>query len=380
LPVKSGLDRLSENVGVLRGASGVLAVTNHTAVTSKLTHLTEILHSKLGDAFRGAVSPEHGMYGQAREGEPTGDETDILTRKPVYSWYTDKPGFKEDWFQGVDTVVYDIQDGGVRYHTHLYVLRSTLEYCGAHGLRLIVLDRPNPIGGLTLEGNMPERTSIVCAWRIPIRYALTPGELALLMHSETGSKVELEVVQLEGWRREMWYDETGMVWLPLSPNTPTLTTSTLYPGTCLFEGTELSVGRGTTTPFEVVGAPWLDGVELARRFNSLGLSSVRCRPVIFTPRYSRYANQKCGGVHIHVLQRGEFDPILTALHLLNILVDVYGVERVFGDNWRHFDLLSGSESLRKMIIEGTQPESIVDTWRRDLELYRKRVEKHKLYL
>ena len=106
---------------------------------------------------------------------------------------------------------------------------------------------------------------------------------------------------------------------------------------------------------------------------------MRCRPVIFTPRYSRYANQKCGGVHIHVLQRGEFDPILTALHLLNILVDVYGVERVFGDNWRHFDLLSGSESLRKMIIEGTQPESIVDTWRRDLELYRKRVEKHKLY-
>jgi len=379
LPVKSGLDHLSEDISRLRRASGVLAVTNHTAVSSKLTHLTEILNSKLGDAFKGAVSPEHGMYGQAREGEPTVDEVDILTRKPVYSWYTDKPGFKGEWFRGVDTVVYDIQDGGVRYHTHLFVLRSALEYCAAHGLRLVVLDRPNPIGGLKLGGNIPGRTSIVCAWRIPVRYALTVGELALLMRSEMGSKVELEVVPLEGWRREMWYDETGMLWLPLSPNTPTLTTSTLYPGTCLFEGTELSVGRGTTTPFEVVGAPWLDGVELAHRFNSLGLSNVKCRPIMFTPRYSKYANQRCGGVHIHVLEREEFDPILTALHLLHILVDNYGAERVFGEGWKHFDLLAGSDSLRKTISEGAQPEDIIDAWRKDLELYQERVEKHKLY-
>ena len=380
MPVKSGLDRLAEDVEALRRASGVLAVTNHTAVSSKLTHLTELLHSKLGPSFKGAVSPEHGMYGQAREGEPMVDDVDILTHKPVYSWYTDKPGFKEEWFRGVDTVVYDIQDGGVRYHTHLYVLRSTIEYCGSHGLRLVVLDRPNPIGGVRLGGNLPENTSIVCAWRIPVRYALTVGELALLMQSEMGSKVELEVVPLEGWRRGMWYDETGMVWLPLSPNTPTLTTSTIYPGTCLFEGTELSVGRGTTTPFEVIGAPWLDGVELARRFNSLGLSGVKCRPIIFTPRYSRYTDEKCGGVHIHVLRREDFDPLLTALHLLHILANVYGVERVFGERWKHFDLLAGTQSLRKMVYERTPPESIVDMWSRDLELFQKRAEKHKLYL
>jgi uncharacterized protein YbbC (DUF1343 family) len=377
--VKSGLDKLFSDIGVLGDPAGVLAVTNHTAVTRGLVHLNQVLASRLGERFRGAVAPEHGLFGQYREGEEVSDDVDVLTGKPVYSWYSGAKGFRDEWARGVDTIVYDIQDGGVRYHTHLAVLRSTLEFCGSHGIRLVVLDRPNPIRGDVLGGNIPETTSIVCAWRVPVRYGLTPGELASLMRSDLGLDVDLEVVRLDAWSRDMWYDQTGMMWIPLSPNTPTLTTSTVYPGTCLFEGTELSVGRGTTTPFEVVGSPWIDCVDAAARFNSLGLKGVKCRPTLFTPRHSKYANQLCRGLHLHVFDRDVFDPLLTSLYLLRVFLDMYGEHRVFGSNQEHFDLLMGTSTVRKSLVEGTDPGELLESLQKGLEAFLNRAKKHMLY-
>ncbi|MEM3795100.1 MAG: DUF1343 domain-containing protein [Thermoprotei archaeon] len=379
MSVKSGLDILLGNIGLLGDTRGVLAATNHTALSADLTHITAILTSKLGDRFKGAVSPEHGLYSEHREGEVVYSGVDPLTGKPVYSWYSEEPGFKDEWFNGVDTLLYDIQDGGVRYHTHLAVLRSAIEFCTRRGIRLIVLDRPNPIRGDVVEGNIPDSTSIVCAWRIPIRYALTVGELAQLIATEMGSNVDLHIIGLEGWRRNMWYDQTGMVWVPLSPNTPTLTTSILYPGTCLFEGTELSVGRGTTTPFELLGSPWLDCVDVAHRFNALKLDGVRCRPTVFSPNYSKYNGEKCRGIYLHVLDRDALSPIRATLHLMRIILDIHGEQMVFGGRWRHFDLLTGSDKIRRAMVEGADPNEVVDSWGDEITKYKSKLEKHKLY-
>ncbi len=204
--------------------------------------------------LKGVVVPEHGFYGSKKEGEIVLDEYDDDLGVKLLSWYGGFK-FKDEWFDGVNALIYDIQDGGVRYHTYLSTLKSSLEACAKNKVKMIVLDRPNPIRGDVIQGNMPERLSMVCPWQVPTRYGLTPGEFAIMLNHEANIGCELEVIKMSGWRRSMWFDETELPWVQLSPNTPTLTTSILYPGTCIFEGTTLSVGRGTTKPFEMVGSP-----------------------------------------------------------------------------------------------------------------------------
>ena len=250
--------------------------------------------------------------------------------------------------EGLDALIYDLQDGGVRFYTYASTLVYTLQAGAEHALPVIVLDRPNPISGVTPEGPLldPDYTSFVGMIPTPIRHSLTAGELALFCNDVFGIGCDVTVVQVAGWRRELWFDQTGLPFVQPSPNLPTLSSLTVYPGTCLVEGTNLSEGRGTTRPFEYIGAPWLDGEWLAQALNALSLPGVRFRPAYFVPTFSKYQGELCGGVQFHVLDRTSFRPVDVALHLIALVKGRY--PEAFG--WRapwteggHYpiDLLAG---------------------------------------
>lgn len=369
--MKTGFEAFKSDVDkYLFASKGYLLATNHTAVDSDLNHLAEFAARKAGDRLRGIIAPEHGFYGAIREGEAVSNSVDQNTGVPVYSWYGEPPRISDDWLERVDTVIYDIQDGGVRFHTHLSMFKSILEACSRRSVRLLVLDRPNPLNGETLQGNIPKELSLVCAWRIPVRYGLTIGEFGGLLLERCNIKCEYEVVRMDGWKREMWFDQTGLPWTPLSPNTPTLQTSTVYPGTCLFEGTALSVGRGTAKPFETIGSPWLDSYKVKSMFNSKAVPGVKCRETRFLPWYSKFRQELCKGVELHVMNRTVFNPLLAALYLLQIMLKIHGDRLVFGDAGTWFDKLAGDDSLRHALIQGEEPSTIVDKWSNALEEFR----------
>ena len=235
--------------------------------------------------------------------------------------------------RGVDLLVYDIQDVGVRFYTYISTLYECMKAAARDGIPLIVLDRPNPIDGDRVEGPLLDTSlvSFVGIHPLPIRYGMTVGELARLFNHEGELGCDLRVVPMQGWRRSRWFDETGLVWIPPSPNMPTLTTATLYAGFCLLEGTNLSEGRGTTRPFELVGAPWLDAPRLAESLNALDLAGVYFRVQSFTPTFSKFKDQVCQGIQIHVVDRDRFDPISGALHLLLQTLDLHPEELKFQD-------------------------------------------------
>jgi len=378
LVVETGLDRVRRERPKWLTEARILLVTNGNSCDSQLKSSIEVL-KPLSKELKGVVVPEHGLYSSRREGEEIQDSMDQELGVRVLSWYSGDRNFRASWMEGVDLVVYDVQDGGVRFHTYLSTLKSALEACSRAGVRLIVLDRPNPIRGDVIQGNIPTSLSIVCPWRIPIRHGLTPGEFASLVNAEANLNCDLSVVEMRGWRRSAWFDETGLPWVQLSPNTPTLTTSTLYPGTCLFEGTTLSVGRGTTKPFELIGAPWLKARDLAEDFDSLGLTGVKARYTRFLPWYSKYAGQECRGVQLHVLDRDSLDPVKVALYLLRVVLKLHSREEVFGERREHFDLLMGESKTRKLMEEGSDPEPIMREWEVQLNQYRERVEEHLIY-
>ncbi|MGC8601964.1 MAG: exo-beta-N-acetylmuramidase NamZ family protein [Thermoprotei archaeon] len=375
--IKVGADLILESkVGDF---DGVLIVANQSSVSSDLTHLSQIMASLYGEKFKGIISPEHGFLGSAKEGQPVSNSLDPYTGRPVYSWYGERQVLEDGWFEGIDVIFYDVQDGGVRFHTYLSTLKAVLETASKKGISFFVLDRPDPIRGDIVEGNVNKTTSIVGAWNVPTRYGLTQGEFASLLNLEMGLHADLNVVKLVGWKRRMWYDETGLPWVPLSPNTPTLLTSTLYPGTCMFEGTKLSVGRGTTTPFELIGAPWLDASWLEQSVNSLKMPGVRARRAFFVPNFSKYAGQVCQGVQLHVLDRNAIRPTHVSIKMLALLVSHYGCDQVFGEEYKHFDRLAGDEELRRRICDGEDPQNIISSWDKELAKFEERAAKVKLY-
>jgi len=377
--VETGLDVFIRDPALVGEPEGLLMVSNHSAVSADLVHLATVLATRYGERFKGIISPEHGFLGSEREGHPVGNSTDPMTGRPVYSWYGEKQNVDERWLQGIDTIFYDIQDGGVRFHTYLSTLRAVMESAAKKSISLVVLDRPDPITGDIVEGNVSKSTSIVGAWTVPIRYGLTVGEFALLLNQEEHLNLDLKVIPMKGWKRSMWYDETGLPWVPISPNTPSLTTSTLYPGTCLFEGTALSVGRGTTIPFELLGAPWVDGRWLQDEVNAIKLPGARARWVFFTPNFNKYAGEVCQGVQIHVTDRNAVRPTHVSVYILSLLVKRYGCEKVFGEEGRHFDTLAGDKDLRKRICDKEDPGQITSSWNPDISVYEERINGVKLY-
>ena len=372
--LRLGSDRLFEQpyMGWIEGKS-VGLIANHTAVNSSLEAVAGMIAVHPQVELKAIFSPEHGFSGNVQAGVA------VPHRSRIYSLYGAHRSPTPEMLRGVDLLVYDIQDVGVRFYTYISTLYECMKAAAREGIPLIVLDRPNPIAGDRIEGPLLDAglVSFVGIHPLPIRYGMTVGELARLFNQEGELGCDLKVVPMQGWRRSHWYDETGLVWIPPSPNMPTLTTATLYAGLCLLEGTNLSEGRGTTRPFELVGAPWLDATRLAESLNALELAGVYFRVQSFTPTFSKFKGQVCQGVQIHVVDRDRFEPISCALHLLRQTLDLHPEEMKFQD--RMFDLLAGQPGLRSELLRGISVEQTVSSWQSGLESFRERRARHLLY-
>ena len=286
--------------------------------------------------------------------------------------------------ENIDVLIYDMQDVGTRYYTYISTLLHAMEVSADHGIDFVVADRPNPIACNAVEGPILERgfESFVGIHTVPVRYGLTIGELATLLKMERVPACRLNVAWMHGYERGMWYDDTGLQWVPPSPNMPTLTTATLYPGLCLFEGTNMSEGRGTTKPFEYIGAPWCNGEKWAETLNALSLPGVLFRPTVFTPapvaESTKYAKQPCGGVAIHITDRERFLPVETVIHMLSTLTTEYSDHFAFRPE--HFDRLVGNNWLRDALLDGGFPlDKIQAQWTEELRIWRENTTQYHAY-
>jgi uncharacterized protein YbbC (DUF1343 family) len=337
------------------------------------------------DSLRGAgvnvtalFGPEHGFGGAALDGAKVGDAIDPRIGLPVYSLYGQHHEPTPEMLANIDTFIFDMQDVGVRFYTYLSTLFNILKAAGKAGKPVYLLDRPNPITGEIIEGGEvePGFESFVGIVNVPIRHAMTLGELAQFMNAEYTLAADLHIVEIQNWRRSMWFDETCLPWVPTSPAMPHLSTATLYPGMCLLEGTNLSLGRGTSLPFEVCGAPWLDGYALAEEMNALNLSDARFRPIVFTPSASNHAGSECQGVQVHVIDRVALRPVTIALNLIAI------TRRMSGEAWvwnPHFEKLAGGSGVRSVLEAGTSVSEITSTWAESISNFIHQREKYLLY-
>ncbi|WP_411677424.1 exo-beta-N-acetylmuramidase NamZ domain-containing protein [Caproicibacter sp.] len=375
-----GIDRLEEYDKLFRGKRLGL-ITSPTGIDSQGRTTIELIHKRFG--LRALFSPEHGVRGNLAAGETVDSYRDEETDVQVYSLYRENSKrLTEEMLRQVDAVVYDIQDVGTRYYTFLYTLQYALEDCAKAGKSLIILDRPNPLDGATVEGNClrEECRSFVGGYPLCMRYGLTAGEFAAMVNRRERLGSDLHVIPCHGWQRGMQFPDYGTVWVPPSPNIPRFDTALLYPGTCLFEGTCLSEGRGTALPFEVVGAPFLRAEELAGRMNRKGLPGVWFRPVHFIPSASKYSGRMCGGVQIHVTDRKRARPVDVGIHLLSDLRAEYE-EFMFlppeKESGRRFiDLLSGDSALASSV---RAPEDILEEYRLESLRFREQTEQYQLY-
>lgn len=354
-----GADRLEK--GMLKGK--VALVANQTSLTGGLEPTMERIASLEGDdAVVAVLSPEHGYYGAAMDGERVPHVQDEKAHTTIYSLYGDTCKPTGDMLKGVEAIVYDLQDVGSRFYTYVTTMRLCLEAAAEKDLRFVVLDRPNPINGVQTEGPVLEEelSSFVGSTQVPIRYGLTAGELARLINEEGGYKAEVEVVEMRGWERRMWFEETGLSWVPPSPNMPTPETSLLYVGMCLFEGTNLSEGRGTTAPFHFIGAPWIEEGDLARDLNRMGLPGVKFTPARFKPTASKHAGGICRGVYINVVERSTFRPFDAAAHMLAKLATSYeDFQWIKVNSGRYYvDLLAGTSKVRESAQKGEVDEML----------------------
>ena len=383
MTVRNGVDVLLEDPSSFIGDARIGLITNPTGVTMGLYSTLDAFHEHPGIDLAAVFGPEHGARGDAQDALPVESRVDEATGIPVYSLYGEVRRPTAEMLEGVELLVFDIQDVGARFYTYVSTLTHALEAAEEHGKGVVVLDRPNPINGVAVEGNIPEPgfESFVGLHRVPIRHGLTIGELALLANEGIGA--ELRVVPMEGWSRGMWFDETGLPWVQPSPNIPTLETATVYPGTCLFEGVNVSEGRGTTRPFEYIGAPWIDARLWASDLNMLGLDGVAFRPCHFTPTFDKYRGELCGGVQVHVTDWDAFKPVEAGLHMLAICIDLWPEEcqwRTATDSERlHFDLLAGTDKIRDALTEGVSVDDIVGGWTGDLASFMERREDILLY-
>jgi len=358
---------ISAQLDLVRGKR-VGLVTHPAAVLLDLTGAADALLNT-GVRLTMLFGPEHGFDGSAADGAAIGDTVHPRTGLPVFSLYGPAKEPTPAMLADVDLLVFDMQDVGARFYTFISTLFYVLRGAAKAGKPIIVLDRPNPINGTRVEGPLvePGLESFVGIVPIPIRHGLTTSELARYLNAEYHLGADLTVVEMRGWKRAMWFDQTGLPWVPTSPAMPHLSTATVYPGMCLIEGTNLAEGRGTALPFEIVGAPWLDGYELARSLNQFELPGVRFRPLYFVPSASKHAGQKCGGVQAHIADREAFRPVTTGLHVIAACrAQAPDKFEFLSSSWEgrppHFDLLSGVASVREGLAASQPVNEIVAEW------------------
>ena len=381
MAVRLGLERLLDGPDrALIAGRRVGLVSNPASVDSGLVHASDRLFGTGDWTLTTLFGPQHGFHSDLQENMIESPHArDAKRRLPVYSLYSETREPTAEMLRDVDVLVVDLQDVGTRIYTYVYTLANCLRAARTHNLPVVVCDRPNPIGGEAVEGALldPAFASFVGQFPIPMRHGLTIGECARLFNEHFGLGARVDVVPMDGWRRGMYFDATGLPWVLPSPNIPTLDTAIVYPGAVLFEGTQLSEGRGTTRPFELVGAPWIDGERFADAMNARGLPGVRFRAAIFEPTFHKHARTSCGGCQIHVTDRAAFRPYRTGVEL----IDEFHAEAPSTPLWRDppyeyehtrppIDILYGSDRLRHAIDAGAGAAAVMADWARDEDAFR----------
>jgi uncharacterized protein YbbC (DUF1343 family) len=378
---RTGFENLAASGYVQLSGQRIGIVTNPTGVTRDVQHIVDVMHADERVNLGAVFGPEHGFRGTAQAGGSEGRYDDPATGLPVYDTYLKSGRPLADIFtaSSVDTVVFDIQDVGARFYTYIWTLYDCMEAAQLAGKRFVVLDRPNPVTGRAALGPVLHREFATFVGRPPISQAhgMTVAELARLFNGEfLTSPVTLDTVLMTGWKRSEFYDAWDLPWVPPSPNMPTPDTALVYSGTCLFEGTNLSEGRGTTRPFELLGAEGLDG-RWAAAANELGLPGVHFREAYFAPTFSKFQGRTIGGVQIHVHDRPAYDPVRTGIGLLVTAKRVWSGFSWRADNW--IDKLTGSTRVRTMIDAGASTDEVVAGWREELNAFRRIRRNYLLY-
>ena len=384
-----GVQRLlSEKLDLIRGKR-VGLVCNQASVLPDLTHVADVFPTRDEFKLTTYFGPQHGIRGDVQDNMiETPHSTDQATGLPVYSLYSETREPTEEMLADLDTFVFDMQDVGCRIYTFVYTMANCMRAAAKFGKRVVVCDRPNPIGGLQVEGNVTETdfTSFVGQFEIPTRHGMTTGELARLFNEHFGISCDLEVVTMQGWDRDMYFERTGLPWVLPSPNIPTVDTCVVFPATVHIEGTELSEGRGTTKVFELNGAPFIDPYAWKESLDSFGFGGVGFRPCYFQPTFQKWARQTCGGVQLHVTAREEFSPVAVGIAMVKTVYDMYtdefqwkqsAYEYVFDKN--PFDVVCGTDTIRKQIEAGDSFEDIVNAWKEPLEAFMSVRDKFLLY-
>ncbi|MDE0729939.1 MAG: DUF1343 domain-containing protein [Longimicrobiales bacterium] len=366
--VRSGIEvLLSDSLHLVQGQR-VGLLTNHTGIywtgDGTVGSTIDVLYEASNVDLVALYAPEHGIRGQEQAGAAIDSGRDERTGVPIHSLYGEVRKPTPAMLEGVDVLLFDMQDIGARYYTYVSTMALAMEAAGEQDIPFIVLDRPNPVRGDVVQGNVlkPGYETFVGMYPVPMRHGMTAGELAQLYVGEFGLEVELHVVPLDGWTRNMTFDQTQLPWVPPSPNMPSVESALAYPGTCLFEGTPISVGRGTDRAFQWVGAPWLDGVQLAESLNGYGINGVRFEATTFTPRDAgdrKFEGQEVSGVLL-IPESTDYDASKAAVAML---LETYSMS---GDNWlwaeAHFDRLAGTDSLRLSIEAGADFAELTSAW------------------
>jgi uncharacterized protein YbbC (DUF1343 family) len=368
--IQLGSERLLESSRLDGRSVGI--VCNPASIDHRFTHVADRLASDSRMRLAALFGPQHGFRSDVQENMiETGHGRDDLRRVQVHSLYSETREPTADMLRGIDVLVIDLQDVGTRIYTYIYTMANCLVAARKHGVKVVVCDRPNPINGVDVEGPMLVNgfESFVGQYPVPMRHGMTVGELARLFNEHFGIGADLEVVGMQGWRRDLFHDEAGVPWVLPSPNMPTLETAIVYPGTVLFEGTNVSEGRGTTRPFELIGQPGIVAERFAESLNRRRLPGVFFRPAVFEPTFHKYARETCAGCQVHVIDRRAFRSVLTGVALVAACREAdpdrfrwrdppyeYELEKL------PFDILAGSSELREQIEAGVAAEEIARSW------------------
>jgi uncharacterized protein YbbC (DUF1343 family) len=388
-PVKLGIEKLLEVNSSTLNNLGIGLICNQASVDHKFQHAADLLFEKPNINLKALFGPQHGIRGDVQDNMiETAHAIDKKTNLPIYSLYSETREPTEEMLKDLDALVFDLQDVGGRVYTFIYTMANAMKSCARYGKKMFVCDRPNPINGIDVEGNYLEKgyESFVGQYPIPMRHGLTVGELALLFNKEFHIGCDLEIVKMENWRREIYYDETDAPWVMPSPNIPTVESTVVFPATVYLEGTQVSEGRGTTRPFEIIGAPYIDADDLANALEKLQLPGIIFRPINFLPTFQKHSGKVCGGVFLHVVDRKIFEPVITGIAVVKIVYDLYTdefkwkvppYEYVYDLN--PFDVIAGTNKIRKFIEDGVDVEEIKLFWQDDVKEFQEKRAEYLLY-
>jgi uncharacterized protein YbbC (DUF1343 family) len=374
---------LEEQTELIKGKH-IGLITNHTGVDSKLRSTIDLLYTYPDAQLVALFAPEHGIRGDKFAGEPVTDEVDTKTGVKVYSLYGNVKKPTKEMLKDIDVLIYDIQDIGCRSYTYIYTMAACMEAAKENNIKFIVLDRPNPLGGELVDGNVldPKFASGIGRYPIAYVYGMTVGELAMFFNTEFNINCDLTVVKMKGWNRKMKFFDTGLPWVHTSPHIPQNNTPFYYPLTGIIgELDSVNIGVGYTLPFELIGAPWIDHYKLAEELNLKKINGVYFYPIVYQPKYHNYANQKCYGVLIYITDYSVVRPVEVGIHIIEALIKLFPENNIFtiAKRTSGFDKAMGTDKVRTSLSSGVKAKEVINSWKEEINEFLKKREKHLLY-